>query len=445
MERASKRRGERYLSALVILTVVVGIVAYIAIVQTRGILAASYVARYDLQALLKTVLDEETGMRGYAATGDRLFLEPYRDAMKAYPQHLGAVRSDLARPVFHSIADFPDRFDAVHRRWSSQIAGTIVANAPRRAVGVQLLGKRDVDQMRGLVAQEDGELAHVSAVYGARVEKTIGGSIALVVLLTLLLGVAAVRSERASAQAERRLLASLAERNAELERSNRALHEFAYVASHDLQEPLRTVASFTDLLRKRYSGRLDERADEYIEFAVDGARRMQGLIDDILEYSRVSTHGKPLVAVPLDAALNNAMRDLHATIAERRALVEAQPLPMVLGDEWQLSQLLQNLVGNAIKYNAGFDPRVWITSETKNGEAIVHVRDNGIGIDPEYHERIFRIFTRLHTRTEYSGTGIGLALCQRIVERHGGRIWVDSTEGGGSTFSFTLRTSEART
>jgi light-regulated signal transduction histidine kinase (bacteriophytochrome) len=242
----------------------------------------------------------------------------------------------------------------------------------------------------------------------------------------------------------RRAELKLAQYTAELTRSNAELEQFAYVASHDLQEPLRMVASFTQLLAKRYKGRLDQDADEFIGFAVDGAMRMQQLINDLLAYSRVGTRGKPLVPTDLNEVLGHAQVNLHEAIKESCALVTHDPLPMVKGDEVQLIQLFQNLLANGIKFRGQEPPRVHVSAEPRGGDWLLAVRDNGIGIPPEHRERIFAVFQRLHHRSEYPGTGIGLALCKKIVERHGGRIWVDSTPDGGSTFYFNIPGSEEK-
>jgi light-regulated signal transduction histidine kinase (bacteriophytochrome) len=212
------------------------------------------------------------------------------------------------------------------------------------------------------------------------------------------------------------------------------LEQFAYVASHDLQEPLRMVASYLGLLERRYRGRLDEKADKFIHYAVDGAARMQALIEDLLTYSRVGRQGKPFEPTDCDAVVAAVVADLGS----QGAAVSCAGLPTVLADRGQLTQLFQNLIGNALKFCNGAPPRVEVRAERRGGEWLFAVRDNGIGIAPEHRERIFVIFQRLHTRAQYPGTGIGLAICKKVVERHGGRIWVESEPGQGSTFFFTL-------
>jgi signal transduction histidine kinase len=229
----------------------------------------------------------------------------------------------------------------------------------------------------------------------------------------------------------------------ELERSNSELQQFAYVASHDLQEPLRMISSYVQLLERRYKDKLDEDADEFIAYAVDGAKRMQGLISDLLQLSRFGTRERSLGAVDCEVVLDQALANLQASIAECCAHVTHGPLPTVKADSMQLVQLFQNLIGNAVKFRGTETQNIHVSAEPKNGKWLFSVRDNGIGIDPEHSDRIFGIFQRLHGRGEYSGTGIGLAICKKIVEGHGGQIWVDSEPGKGATFFFTLPVGQA--
>ena len=231
---------------------------------------------------------------------------------------------------------------------------------------------------------------------------------------------------------------ALAYEKEELTRSNAELEQFAYVASHDLQEPLRMVSSYMQLIEKRYKGKLDENADEFINYAVDGAVRMQRLINDLLSFSRVGSRGKPFELVSVEAVLAQAVRNLQLSIEESGAEITHQPLPDVLADESQLVLLFQNLIGNAIKFHGDRAPRMHISIESGPEEWVFALRDNGIGIDPQYFERIFVLFQRLHERSAYSGTGIGLAICKKIVQRHGGNIWVESQPGQGATFYFSL-------
>ncbi|NQT84825.1 PAS domain S-box protein, partial [bacterium] len=224
----------------------------------------------------------------------------------------------------------------------------------------------------------------------------------------------------------------------ELARSNAELEQFAYVASHDLQEPLRMVTSYTQLLAKRYKGKLDRDAEDFISFAVDGAARMQVLINDLLEYSRVGNRAKPFKEADCEAVFDRALANLQVAIEKSGAVVTHDPLPPVMGEELRLTQLLQNLIGNAIKFRGEEPPRVHVSARQKGNQWEFLVQDNGIGIEADHTRRIFGVFSRLHTREEYPGTGIGLAICKRIVERHGGQICVESKRGEGSTFHFTI-------
>ena len=231
---------------------------------------------------------------------------------------------------------------------------------------------------------------------------------------------------------------ALKEKTEELARSNRELEQFAYVASHDLQEPLRMVTNFVQLLAKQYQGKLDSNADDFINFTVDGAMRMSKLINDLLAYSRVGTPGLPFEPINCETILQEALDNLKVTMEESGAVVTHDSLPTVMADSSQLVQLFQNLIGNAIKFRGDERPRVHVSASRSDNGWTFSVRDNGIGIAPEHAERIFIIFQRLHGRNEYAGTGIGLAVCKKIVERHGGRIWVESEPGKGATFYFTL-------
>jgi len=230
----------------------------------------------------------------------------------------------------------------------------------------------------------------------------------------------------------------LQRRTEDLARSNAELEQFAYVASHDLQEPLRMVSSYVQLLANRYQGKLDRDADDFIGYASDGALRMQSLINDLLAYSRIGTRGRGFEHVDLESVLAQALGDLKLAVSENGATITHDPLPMAYGDSTQLTQVFQNLIDNAIKFHGDEPPRIHVSAVIQGNECVCSVKDNGIGIAPEYWERVFLLFQRLHPRREYPGTGIGLAICKRIVEQHGGRIWVESEPGIGSTFYFTV-------
>jgi light-regulated signal transduction histidine kinase (bacteriophytochrome) len=224
----------------------------------------------------------------------------------------------------------------------------------------------------------------------------------------------------------------------DLQRSNRDLEQFAYVASHDLQEPLRAVAGYVRLLEKRFADKLDAKGLEYIAGAAEGAQRMERLITDLLAYSRVGTRGATFAPTDLNAALRNALHNLQVSIKTSQAKLTTDSLPVLAADAAQMSQLFQNLVGNALKFHGESPPEIRIAALPQEGRWVLSVRDNGIGIAPQYFNRIFQIFQRLHTRKRYAGTGIGLAICKKIVERHGGAIWVESQPGQGATFFFSL-------
>jgi signal transduction histidine kinase len=231
---------------------------------------------------------------------------------------------------------------------------------------------------------------------------------------------------------------NLARKVEELARSNADLEQFAYVASHDLQEPLRMVAAYTQLLSERYVGKLDENADKFLGYASEGALRMQVLIQDLLAFSRVGRSGTPGAKVDCNAVMQDVLKTLGPAVEESGAIVTCSELPVVWGERTQIAQVLQNLIGNAIKFRGTEPPRISVQAEKEESHWLFRVADNGIGIPAESVDNIFVVFQRLHGRTEYAGNGIGLAICKKIVERYGGRIWVESQVGGGSTFKFTL-------
>jgi PAS domain S-box-containing protein len=231
----------------------------------------------------------------------------------------------------------------------------------------------------------------------------------------------------------------LKRKSEELVRSNQELQQFAYIASHDLQEPLRGISGFTELLERRYKGRLDEKADHYITFILEGTKQMQQVIQDLLEYSRVQTKAHEFGRIDTNESYKQALQNLHALITRKEARVSKDPLPEIYADGTQITQLFQNLIGNALKFQKpDVTPEIHVSARREENRWVFSVRDNGIGIEPRFNDRIFKIFQRLHAKGEYEGTGIGLAICKRIVERHGGEIYVESTPGEGSTFYFTI-------
>ncbi len=224
-----------------------------------------------------------------------------------------------------------------------------------------------------------------------------------------------------------------------MERSNRELQDFAYVASHDLQEPLQLVSNHVQLLSRRYRGQLDQDADEFLDFAIEGTSRLKSLISDLLEYSKVGTSNKEFASVEMELMFARVLETFQPVIDDCRGLITHDPLPVVMGDSEQMVQLLSNLIDNSVKFRGNEPPRIHVGARQLSEKWLFFVRDNGIGIDPQYTERVFVIFQRLHSRDDYPGTGIGLAISRKIIERHGGHIWVDSEPGKGATFYFTLR------
>ncbi len=311
------------------------------------------------------------------------------------------------------------------------------------AIGKALMAveSRDVLESYVPVRGSDGEIEGVIEIYDdlSPIIQDVKGTqkVVMVTILSvsiLLYGLLLLIARRAAHIID--------DQNKEILSVNKELEAFAYVASHDLQEPLRMVASYCDLLKRRYGNKLDSDADEFIDFAIDGAKRMQALIDDLLSYSRLGTKGNAFEQTDCQDALDRALDNLRAAISESGAVVTHDPLPTVKGDGDQIAQVFQNLISNAIKFRTDKVPRIHVSARMNAPNWRVSVSDNGRGIESQYAERIFVIFQRLHSRREYPGTGIGLAICKKVVERHGGRIWMESEPGAGSTFHFTIPTRE---
>jgi signal transduction histidine kinase len=433
------------------------------------------------------MLDEETGIRGYLLTGRDTFLKPWRSGRAEQV----AARRDLARfAAGDDVQQLRTDLVGVDRAiaaWTDSYAQPAIAsvrrNGPARAGDSGLTaGQTSFGAVRRALHATQANLRTAGAAARVRLDdasRTVlitflafGAAVLLAVLTaTLTLRRVAIRPLQELVGQVRRVargefdrsvgvhaareilqlgedidsmrLRILAEAQ-DLQRSNAELEQFAYVASHDLQEPLRKVASFCQLLQARYGGQLDERADQYIEFAVDGAKRMQELINDLLAFSRVGRTQGEMTDVELEAVVRAAEGNLAARIEDTGASVEIGSLPTVHGDPGLLTLVFQNLIGNAIKFRGEAPPQVRIDARADGAPDRweVRVSDNGIGIDPEYADRIFVIFQRLHSRATYEGTGIGLAMCRKIVEYHGGRIWLATEDGPGSTFCFTLPADE---
>jgi len=443
------------------------------------------------------LVDEESGVRGFVIARREDFLEPYHRGRVTEQEALG----DLHRLATIAELDQVQEDTAAVRRaaetWRSEYAEPAVAAARSGGEPPSAdLGKQRFDAVRTALRaqQRDVDIARRAARKAlddaaADVKRLFIGSGVLIILAVLVaaftLRQVVIRPIARLARGVRRvatgdfqepLVASgprelydlgsdvdgmrariaaevtalrdaeraLIEQARELQRSNQELEQFAYVASHDLQEPLRKVASFTQMLQRRYSGQLDERADRYIEFAVDGAKRMQELINDLLDFSRVGRTTRPHEPVDCDDLVEEALRRLAARVEETGGEVVVDgDLPVVMGDAGLLTAVFQNLISNGLKFRGDAPPRIEIAAERAGGAWRFSVTDNGIGIDDEYAERIFVIFQRLHTRDAYEGTGIGLAMCRKIVEYHGGRIWLAPAEAGrGARFDFTLPAAE---
>ncbi|MBI2380571.1 MAG: HAMP domain-containing protein [Gammaproteobacteria bacterium] len=359
------------------------------------------IAAQEAQARVVAILEATSDIVAMADASERL----------VYMNRAGRRRLGLALDADLSTVQLRDLYpDSEYTRIRSEF----IAQAERQ----------DLWQGEVMARTMEGEEFPVSIVCIAHRDET--GQ------LRYMAGISRDISEQRAAEQQ---LKNLAEN---LGRSNAELQQFAYVASHDLQEPLRAVAGCVRVLQQRYQGKLDASADELIQHAVDGSVRMQNLINDLLAYSRVDTRGKPFARVDMNQVLAGVLANLTMAIEESGAQVEAEPLPTVEADATQLMQLLQNLIGNAIKYRGEHQPLIRVSVEEGPGEWQFCVRDNGIGIETQYFERIFLIFQRLHTRDEYPGTGVGLAICKKVVERHGGRIWLESQPGQGAAFFFSL-------
>ena len=402
--------------------------------------------RWEIVAADRELLQAESAARGFALRGNELCLFPFADAGRSLRRHLEALRR-LTRDNPGQQA----RLDRMEPLMFMRLAQLEQVVAEGRAVGGPGEAAREVNEgageaLTGAIQGELGELAaHELSLVSLRNQTVLREQHRLNFLIValgsgfLLVEVLAFLALRMASR-ERLLTAEQLRHVAlDLQRSNRDLEQFASVASHDLQEPLRMVASFTELLGQRYRGRLDAEADQFIAFAVDGAKRMQTLINDLLQYARLVSRAVPAVICPVEAALDQALLALAQAMLETEAQVTRDPLPEILGDPSQVALLFQNLLGNALKFRCpGRRPCVHVSAVPEGARWQFSVADNGIGIDPAHFEIIFQIFRRLHGSADYPGTGIGLAICKRIVERHGGVIRVLSQPGQGATFTFSL-------
>jgi len=345
-------------------------------------------------------------------------------------RELGKSEFEISSEVVQTAEEFRQR---IRTRCPDVVLADYNLGQWRGTEALDILREECLDIPLILVSGTIGDMTAVDCIKQGATDYVLKDSLArLPVALRRALNDRKSREERQRAQE------SLARKVEELARSNHDLEQFAYVASHDLQEPLRMVAAYTQLLAERYRGKLDEQADKYIKYAVDGAARMQGLIQDLLAFSRVGRQEIELTSTDCNEVVKLAMKNLQASIMESGAVVKYEHLPGLMANGSQLQQVFQNLIGNAIKFHGPETPVVQISAEMQGKKWMFSVADNGIGISPEHAENIFVIFHRLHARTEYAGNGIGLSICKKIIERHGGRIAAASRAGGGTTFKFTL-------
>ncbi|HEY9601515.1 MAG TPA: CHASE3 domain-containing protein [Allocoleopsis sp.] len=415
-----------------------------------------------LESVLSSVKDAETGQRGYLLTGQEPYLEPYTIAMATIDREIAQLKRltatnpnqqqqliSLEPLIRNKLAELKETIDLKNNKSSAAAQQVVLTDRGKELMDriratIQHMQEQEHEQLQDWLKAKELEARSGQLTF------FVGVIFTLIAFYLVYRTVQQETRDRKQAEASLRQLnehleAKVQERTSELQEanvnllhSNRELEQFAYVASHDLQEPLRAVNSYAQLIVRKYQGNLDAKADKYLAYIMDGATRMQQLIDDLLSFSRVGTRGKSLEPTDGEAVLSQVLDNLQIAIAQSHAVVTHDPLPTIMGDEIQLIQLLQNLIGNAIKFRREEPPNVHVSAEPRENEWIFSVRDNGIGMEPEYFDRIFMIFQRLHSRSEYPGTGIGLAVCKKIVERHGGRIWLESTPGVGTTFFFTI-------
>jgi signal transduction histidine kinase len=416
----------------------------------RTVAASREVARTnelvkELEMLLSRLKDVEVAQREYILTGDEEYVGRIGSARSEVQAGVDRLATAGAEPRWVELlrTAIPQKFDEIDKTVRFRRSGDFSAASN---VILQDRGSQAMDSIRtifrNMILEENRRLERGEVAQQSNFVRTITLSAAILALnvaLIISLFFLIIREVRRAKEINEELESRVALRTEELQRSNEDLQQFAYVASHDMKEPMRTISSYATLLQRRYEGRLGQDANTYIGFIVDGVRRMNMLITDLLEYSRAGeSNNEEATEVDPEIVLSGVLQNLKVTIADTKAKITQDRLPVIRYDPVRLSQLLQNLIGNAIKYRApGHPPVIHVSAILTEDGTVFSVRDNGPGIAAEYRETIFGIFKRLHGK-EVEGTGIGLAMCRKIVERHGGRIWVESEPGEGSTFRFTV-------